>query len=145
MSVNHQTGFDVKAKGAGFALIEILVAVSVLAISLVVILQLFSGGLKSRKISEAYTRGIFYGREKMGEILVSSELPEGESDGEFEDKYRWKTRIERVVPEEGINNFSVNLMDIQVSVSWFEGEKEKSFVIRTLKIAETEKKLAGPS
>ena len=34
----------------GFTLIETLVAISILAISLVVILQLFSGGLKSSTI-----------------------------------------------------------------------------------------------
>ena len=53
----------------GFTLIETLVAVMILAISLVVVMQLFSGGLKSNKVSNDYLYGIFHAREKMEELL----------------------------------------------------------------------------
>ena len=125
---------------SGFALIEILVAVSVLAISLVVIFQLFSGGLKSRKLSEQYARGVFHAREKMAEILLIPELSEGEIQGEFEDAYEWQAVITRVVSEEGEEkNLPVNLMSIWIRINWREGEKEKSFIIGTLKAVEKEK------
>ena len=124
----------------GFALIEILVAVSVLAISLVVIFQLFSGGLKSRQLSEQYARGVFHAREKMAEILLIPELSEGEIQGEFEDAYEWQAVITRVVSEEDEEkNLPVNLMSIWIRINWREGEKEKSFVIGTLKAVEKEK------
>ena len=124
----------------GFALIEILVAVSVLAISLVVIFQLFSGGLKSRQLSEQYARGVFHAREKMAEILLIPDLSEGETQGEFEDAYEWQAVITRVVSEEDEEkNLPVNLMSIWIRINWREGEKEKSFVIGTLKAVEKEK------
>ena len=124
----------------GFALIEILVAVSVLAISLVVIFQLFSGGLKSRKLSEHYARGVFHAREKMAEILLTPELSEGEIQGEFEDAYEWQAVITRVVSEEGEEkNLPVNLLNVRMRINWREGEKEKSFVIDTLKAVEKDK------
>ena len=122
----------------GFALIEILVAVSVLAISLVVIFQLFSGGLKSRKLSEQYGRGIFYAREKMAEILLSPDLSEGDTQGEFEDNYQWRAVTNRVVPEEE-ENLPVDLVNIKLSISWREGEKGKVFTINTLKAVEKKK------
>ncbi len=124
----------------GFALIEILVAVSVLAISLVVIFQLFSGGLKSRQLSEQYARGVFHAREKMAEILLIPELSEGEIQGEFEDAYEWQAVITRVVSEEGeAKNLPVNLLNVRMRINWREGEKEKSFVIDTLKAVEKDK------
>jgi general secretion pathway protein I len=123
----------------GFALIEILVAVSVLAISLVVIFQLFSGGLKSRKLSEYYTRGVFHAREKMAEILLTPDLSEGETQGEFEDAYEWQAVITRVTPEEDQEKVPVELLNIAIHITWHEGEKKKSFVIDTLKVAEKEK------
>ena len=124
----------------GFALIEILVAVSVLAISLVVIFQLFSGGLKSRQLSEQYARGVFHAREQMAEILLIPDLSEGETQGEFEDAYEWQAVITRVVSEEDEEkNLPVNLMSIWIRINWREGEKEKSFVIGTLKAVEKEK------
>lgn len=123
----------------GFALIEILVAVSVLAISLVVIFQLFSGGLKSRKLSEHYTRGVFHAREKMAEILLIPDLSEGETQGEFEDTYEWQAVVTRVVSDDNEEKLHVNLLNIKIRINWREGEKEKSFVIDTLKVAEKEK------
>jgi general secretion pathway protein I len=123
----------------GFALIEILVAVSVLTISLVVIFQLFSGGLKSRKLSEQYARGVFHAREKMAEILLIPVLSEGETQGEFEDAYEWQAVITRVVSGDDEEKLPVNLLNIKIRINWREGEKEKSFVIDTLKTAEKEK------
>ena len=123
----------------GFALIEILVAVSVLTISLVVIFQLFSGGLKSRKLSEQYARGVFHAREKMAEILLTPVLSEGETQGEFEDAYEWQAVITRVVSGDDEEKLPVNLLNIKIRINWREGEKEKSFVIDTLKAAEKEK------
>ncbi len=123
----------------GFALIEILVAVSILAISLVVIFQLFSGGLKSRKLSEQYARGVFHAREKMAEILLTPVLTEGETQGEFEDAYEWQAVITRVVSGDDEEKLPVVLLNVKIRINWREGEKEKSFVIDTLKTAEKEK------
>ena len=123
----------------GFALIEILVAVSVLAISLVVIMQLFSGGLKARKLSEEYARGIFHAREKMAEILLAPDLSEGETQGKFEDGYQWRAVITRIIPEGREENIPVDLLNIKVSILWPEGEKEKDFAISTLKAVQKEK------
>ncbi|MCJ7810032.1 MAG: prepilin-type N-terminal cleavage/methylation domain-containing protein, partial [Desulfobulbaceae bacterium] len=74
----------------GFTLLEILVAISIMAICLTVIFQLFSGGLKSGRLSDDYTRGVFHAREIMEEILVSDALAEGISEGRFNDSYAWK-------------------------------------------------------
>ena len=123
----------------GFALIEILVAVSVLAISLVVILQLFSGGLKSRKLSEEYARGVFHAREKMAEILLEPGLSERETEGQFEDEYQWQAVITRVASDEDEEKMPVDLLNVTVSITWRDGEKEKSFSIDTLKVAEKDK------
>jgi len=121
------------AKG-GFALIEILVAVSILAISLVVIFQLFSGGLKSRKLSEEYARGVFHAREKMAETLLNPDLSEGETEGEFEDGYEWQMTITPIPSEEDEEKLSVGLLNIRIRITWHEGEKKKSFEVDTLKL-----------
>ena len=123
----------------GFTLIETLVALMILAISLVTIMQLFSGGLKSSMVSDSYTRAIFHAREKMAEILLAPDLSEGDTQGEFEDAYQWRAVIARVVPEEAEENLPFNLLNVKIRINWREGEKEKSFVIDTLKAAEKEK------
>ena len=116
-----------------------LVAVSVLAICLVVIFQLFSGGLKSRNLSEQYARGVFHAREKMAEILLAPDLKEGERQGEFEDAFQWQAVITPVDLEEDEEKISVTLLNIAVRITWREGEKMKTFPIETLKVVEKEK------
>jgi len=125
----------------GFTLIEILVAISVLAISLVVILQLFSGGLKSVRLSNQYTRAIFYAREKMEEILLMEDLEVGSEEGsqedESEDPLRWRAEIVLIEPEEEeASKLPFDTLGIMVDVMWQEGEKEKRFQISTMKVVE---------
>ena len=113
---------------------------SILAISLVVILQLFSGGLRSGRLSDEYTRSIFHAREKMEEILLSKELTEGVFEGEFGDTFRWKAEIFiNETPEEGevqATKPPIDIFNIKVGVAWNSGEKERHFEISTMKIAE---------
>ena len=124
----------------GFTLIEILVAISILAISLVVILQLFSGGLKSSRLSDEYTRGIFHAREKMGEVLLSKEVSAGETEGEFSDSFRWKCQIELIESvEEDEEKLPFNMFNIKVDIVWDVGDKEKRFQVSTIKIVEKKK------
>jgi len=121
----------------GFTLIEILVAISILAISLVVILQLFSGGLKSSRLSDEYTRGIFHAREKMGEVLLSKEVSAGETEGEFSDSFRWKCQIELIESvEEDEEKLPFNMFNIKVDIIWDVGGKEKRFQVSTMKVVE---------
>jgi len=124
----------------GFTLIEILVAISILSISLVVIFQLFSGGLKSSRLSDQYTRGIFRAKEKMEEILLSTDFAEEETEGEFGDLFRWKSsivRMEQAEDEEAKLPF--NTFNIKVDVMWYEGDKEKHFAISTMNVIEKKK------
>ncbi len=119
----------------GFTLIEVLVAMSILAISLVVVLQVFSGGLKAARLSDAYTQGVFYAREKMDEILLAEDLTAGVIRGEFEDGFRWRAEaLGMDLPDaEGVR-LPFRAFNIKVDVSWTEGSKEKHFAVSTIKL-----------
>ncbi len=131
-----QTEIQQPTASPGFTLIETLVAMMILSISLVIILQLFSGGLKSVRISDEYSRAIFHAKEKMEEILMVDNLINGESDGEFEDGYKWNAEILYLEPEDEAEKkkLPVDRFRINLKVSWSEGEHEKNFEISTLKI-----------
>jgi len=121
----------------GFTLVETLVAMSILSISLVVILQLFSCGLKSSKLSDNYTRAIFHAREKMEEILLDNNFTDRAIEGEFSDGFEWKVQTLRLEPaQEEEAKLPVDIFSIKVNVNWHEGSKEKHFEISTLKTAE---------
>jgi general secretion pathway protein I len=134
------SSFQFPVSNRGFTLIEILVAISVLSICMVVILQLFSGGLKSIRLSDAYTRGIFHAREKIEEILLGTEFAEEVSEGEFDDAYRWRSEIVREEQsEEEAKKLPFDAFHIRVDIFWNEGDKEKSFGVATMKLVEKKK------
>jgi len=119
----------------GFTLIETLIAISVLAISIVVLLQLFSGGLKSSKLSDEYTRGIFHAREKMDEILLAAELNEGVIDGKFDDGFRWSAEARHLDIEEAKDvRLPFRAFNIDVNVMWDADGREKHFTISATKL-----------
>jgi len=121
----------------GFTLMEVLVALSILSICLVVILQLFSGGLKAGRLSDDYTRGVFHAGEKMEEISLLDVLEEGASEGDFEDGFRWRVDIIRMEQrEEEAARLPFDTFTITVKISWGPVGREKHFKIDTLKVAE---------
>jgi general secretion pathway protein I len=128
--------FYSRSSSGGFTLIETLVAMMMLAISLVVILQLFSGGLKSGKFADDYTRAIFHAREKTEEYLLLNNFQEGTFEGTFDEVYRWQVDIKLVEPEDEEEILLVDLFHIDVFVFWPVGGQEKKFQVSTLKITE---------
>lgn len=134
------------SRDQGFTLIEVLTAVMILAIALTVIMQLFSGGLKSNRLSNDYLYGIFHAREKMEEILLTQEWGPGEFSGDFEDGYRWTATIEEVMEapesEDADGDAAreqpspVSTLLIRLNVIWQNGDREKSFALMTTALTE---------
>jgi prepilin-type N-terminal cleavage/methylation domain-containing protein len=129
----------------GFTLIETLVAMMVLAISFVVIMQLFSGGLTSSRISGDYLYGMFHAQEKMDEFLLSENPEPGTYEGEFDDGYAW-TAVLTVLESDDPETQKVPLVPVEVAVAvrWPHGAGEKTFSIKSMMLAERAA-MAGPN
>ena len=122
----------------GFTLLEVLTAMMILTISIIVIFQLFSGGLRSAKLSDEYTRAIFHARAKMEETLLADRLREGVKEGLVEENYLWKLSVVPMESEEDSGALSRSLetlFQVTVDITWKEGEREKIFTIQTLHMA----------
>ena len=126
-----------KLDADGFTLIEVLVAVIILTICLVVVMELFSGGLRSGRVSDEYIHAIYHAREKMEDILTASELAPGSDSGEFADGLSWNVDIKAIEDEKGkpFPNKNYGLFQINLKVSWLDGMKERHFSLSTIQIA----------
>ena len=136
-----------KAKNRGFTLIEVIVALAVLSIGLVVIIELFSGGLRSGRMSAEYTRAINFARFRMEEISTNAAIDEGTEQGRFDDHYRWQTQVKRVpfLPGDKNSGFisPVELYQVRINILWQSGSRERSISIesyKTVKRGEDDKK-----
>lgn len=71
----------------GFTLLEVLVAMTILATSLVVLLQNVSTSIWLSNISRDMTVAAMIAQDKMTELELEDTYSFGTSDGDFEDKY----------------------------------------------------------
>ncbi len=125
---------------AGFTLIEVLVSMMVMAISLTVIMSLFSGGLRSKKRAYDYNTAVELANNKIQDILAEENLEPGIQEGEFENGYSWK--IEVVLDDTAISDSDIKIEQalrlyiINLKIVWEQGEKEKEYSISTMQVGE---------
>jgi general secretion pathway protein I len=122
----------------GFTLVEVVVALAILGVGLIVIIELFSGGLRLGRISGEYTQAIGYARLKMEDITLARQMTEGIEEGEFDKNFRWKLEVKKVevLPQEEAAELTlpIELYRIKMSVLWKSGSQERSAVIESLKL-----------
>ena len=86
---------------AGFTLLEILVAVTILAVSLVALMRAFSTGLTGIGLAEARATAVAHARAKLEEVGTVIALEAGDLEGEWVDRYRWQVAIHPYALEVG--------------------------------------------
>lgn len=116
----------------GFTLLEVIIAIAIMGISIALIMQLFSGGLRSGRVSRDYTMAVIHAKEKMEEMLISPAA--GAED--FDDNYKWQTEISPYISAEKGDS---KLIKISVKVSWNAPGKDRSIELATLKAAPEER------
>ncbi len=117
---------------AAFTLLEILVSLSIVAIAVTVMLQLFSTGLRTIAASEDNALAAIKADARMREVLDSDELAETSWSESSPDGYRMDISILETLKER-TNNLQVRVMQVALTTHWYKGNKEKTLTLKTLK------------
>jgi type II secretion system protein I len=121
----------------GFTLLEVLVAIAILGIAVTVVLQLFSANLRAISVSGDYVSAATKAEAKMREILSDDKLSEKSSSETTDDGYRIDVSITDALKER-TDNLQVRLLEIDLTVHWTRGTKEKSLTLKTMKVVNKE-------
>lgn len=120
------------APSGGFTLLEVLVALALLSIALVVILQLFSANLRGIATSEDLAKAVMKAESAMREALEDEDIDEKSSSDTTNDGYRIDVAITNA--EKGrTENLSLKLLQINITVHWKDGVKERAVTLKTMK------------
>ena len=118
-----------RRRNRGFTLLEVLIALVILALAMTALVQSFSTGLDGINRGEARVIAILHARSKLAEFTARSELSEGDWSGEFANGYRWQAILAPPAPdiavgggEEGPAPLPDGLKQLTVRVVWKRGE-----------------------
>lgn len=117
----------------GFSLLEILVAFSILALSLGVLMQIFGKGMQMASASGSYTEAMLVAESLLAAVGVSEPLEEGEQSGDLDDRYRWSVQVmphEFADAEIDLENLAFRVYHVRVDVGW----DNRSVRLQTLRI-----------
>ncbi len=131
-----------KGENQGFTLLEVLVAMAILGVGLIVIIELFSGGLRLERTSEEYTKAVGYARMKLEEISLAKTLEEGIEEGEFDREYRWQVEVKKVdlLPPGKETSYQppVALYWVRIDVLWKTGTRERKTALESYRLVKVE-------
>ena len=132
----------VRGENQGFTLLEVLVAMAILSIGLIVIIELFSGGLRLGRTAEEYTKAVGHARMKLEEISLAKSLEEGIEEGEFDREYRWQVEVKKVdlLPPGRETSYQppVALYWVRIEVLWKSGTRERTTALESYRVLKAE-------
>jgi type II secretion system protein I len=113
----------------GFTLLEVVVALTIAAIALPVLLQAFSEGTRRHSLIENKTTALYLLRLKMSEIEMSDYIEVGSEEGDFgaNSRFRWASEVAETEVE--------GLYEVVITIHWEERGQEVS-IERTTYIAD---------
>lgn len=120
---------------AGFTIIEVLVAITILGISLILIFATFSQGLTALNVDRAYSTAVILAKSKMGEVDLLEELSGGEEEGLSTGGYLWRREITETLGRPGEEDERrTRLIHVRVVVSWSDGPRQRRVALETLRL-----------
>lgn len=130
---------DTLINSKGFTLMEIMVAVLLLAVAMTVIMQLLAGGLRSEKLSEDYLKAMVCGRSNLEAIMLKKSLAAGTMTGACAGGYRWQALLTQdEAPGKDLLPNSQVPFRIDLEVLWQAGRNARSFRLTSLQLAQLE-------
>ncbi len=135
----------------GFSLIEVLVAFTLFAVALGVLMQIFSRGVNGASIADHYAKATMYAESRLAAIGLEETIKEGTTSGKFNDDFAWQVTIKPYLDTAPRDQMSIDfekqyfaqLYEIEAKVTFAtDDRKERVVTLSTLQLGP---RAGGPS
>jgi general secretion pathway protein I len=114
------------------------VALVILTVALGALLQLFSTGMRTATGAEARTIAVLLAQSRLAALGVETPLEPGESDGAWDDRFRWTATVDPYEDEATTDDGGATglvPLRVAVTVSWGELPRGGSVTLTSLRLA----------
>ncbi len=130
---------DRTARGSGFTLLEVVVALAIAGLALVGLFRAGSGGLFAVDAATRAEEAVQRAQSHLAAVGRNAVLTEGEFTGDDGGGYRWRVRVRPVTSrqapgQDGLTSVASTLFDVEVAILWPARAGERSVVLRTFRL-----------
>lgn len=120
----------------GFTLIEVLVAFSILSITLAAVFALLSSGTRNTRISSEYSQAVVLAESKLDELGITETLRTGTTRGRFDATYQWELKVDKRQRENPYPHvdYHWDMLNVTLRVWWQSMGEERDITLSTIRL-----------
>ena len=124
-----------KLDNKGFSLLEVIVALAIMAIGYMTVFNLFSVSINAVGMSDQYQRAVGLANSKLSEIeMLNYETAATSGTFENEENFEWSLNIEPYESPLNDPEKNINLSKVTLKVLWEDNQKPRNVELVTLKL-----------
>ncbi len=124
----------------GFSLLEVIVALAIMAAGFTAVLNLFSSSIRSVGMSDQYLQAVTLANSKLSEMeLLDFKTETTSGVFEKESRFRWDMTVRPHDTPLNDPQANIRLSEVRMNVHWQEGKKNRSVQLATLKMDGTKR------
>lgn len=133
---------NLRARAAGFTLIEVILAFALLALGLTILLGILSGATKQVRWADDAGRAALHAQTLLAQQNVGVPLEAGHKEGDFEDgRYRWTLDVTpwrdpagADDPRQPVDPGAAKLLALDLHVQWGDGTPRNQLRVQSLRL-----------
>jgi general secretion pathway protein I len=121
----------------GYTLVEVLVAMTILAMSLTVLFRIFSTGLLNIDVSAQYAKAVVVAETQIAAVGLEYELHQGQTEGAIDEQFYWLRTVEPYVQggQPNDHNLPVEAFLVTVQVEWEHRGRSRQIRLNSIRLA----------
>lgn len=120
-------------RAAGFSLLEVVVALALLALALGALYPVFASAARRATLVAEHDRAVMLADSKLAEIDGAALRP-GTDAGTIEGRYRWRRRVELMVVHDGGAPPALVPYQVTLEVRWGPEHEARSIALTTVRL-----------